>query len=357
MNNIKVNTPPKQSNRVGWISYARVITMLFVILGHCTYYAIKTNYGGIDYSGSNLEYCMSWKLFQRLVGIIYIFHMPMFAMISGMCFNWTLKKIHSFMGIINNKAYRLLIPFVFAMLFVSIPIKYMTGYWAGSTNVIRDVFVGQVLLGGNSHLWFLVSLFDAFLISYLLGKINFKKGYLYYVFLFIVSIICCRFHNWLGISGAIKLLLFFEIGRYYFEKINKSLPKWRNLVIHIILFCIISNIVLSVNITNFKHGDVISQISQCLLAIYGCFVLVSFSQWVSNKQLLRRHINTLDKDSFGMYLFSDPFNYAILAVACPVLKNSIFTENGISITMFIMRFFITLFVSVLVTRLIRNCKI
>ena len=28
--------------------YVRVITTILVILGHCTYYSIKTNYGGID---------------------------------------------------------------------------------------------------------------------------------------------------------------------------------------------------------------------------------------------------------------------------------------------------------------------
>lgn len=28
----------------------RIIATIFVVLGHCTYYKISTNYGGIDYS-------------------------------------------------------------------------------------------------------------------------------------------------------------------------------------------------------------------------------------------------------------------------------------------------------------------
>lgn len=93
--------------------------MLLVVLGHCTYYTLKTDYGGIYYQDSNIDVCLADRIFGHLVSSIYVFHMPMFAMISGMCFNWTLKKQISFHGLISNKFYRLLIPFLFTAVFIS----------------------------------------------------------------------------------------------------------------------------------------------------------------------------------------------------------------------------------------------
>lgn len=82
-----------------------------------------------------------------------------------------------------------------------------------------------------------------------------------------------------------------------------------------------------------------------------------FSKLLSSNHYGAKIVKVMDKDSFGMYLFSDPFNYAILALACPILGNTIFTDNGTYTMMFIARFFITLLISVILTRLVRNLKI
>ena len=331
--------------------------MLLVIIGHCTYYKIQTDYGGIDYQRTFVESCWSEKVFETIVSLIYIFHMPMFAMISGMCFNWTLKKEMSLTNLVSAKCLRILIPFVFTALFISIPIKYVVGYWDESTNVFRDIILGQFLLGGNSHLWFLVSLFEVFIISYTISKINYNKGAIYFCFIFIVALIGKRFEssNWFGLTGAAKLLFFFEIGRYYFDKINRlSIIKGKVLFVHLITFCVMGKLLLSIHIT--KGGSLLL-IPLQFLALYGCFILIGFSKWLVKDTGCKWLITHFDKDSFGLYLFSDPFNYAILAIACPLLGTEIFTDNATYTSMFFTRFFLTLMVSLLITKLVKNLKI
>lgn len=347
----------KHIEHVQWISYARVLTMLLVIIGHCTYYKIQTDYGGIDYQRTFVKSCLSEKVFETIVSLIYIFHMPMFAMISGMCFNWTLKKEMSLTNLVSSKSLRLLIPFVFTALFVSIPIKYVVGYWDESTYVFRDIILGQFLLGGNSHLWFLVSLFEVFIISYTIGKINYNKGAIYFCLIFIVALVGKRFEspNWLGLTGAAKLLFFFEIGRYYFDKINRlSIIRGKVLFVHLITFCLMGKLLLSIHIT--KGGSLLL-IPLQFLAVYGCLILIGFSKWLVKNSICSRLITHLDKDSFGLYLFSDPFNYAILAIACPLLGTMIFTDNVTYTLMFFTRFVLTLVVSLMITKLVKNLKI
>jgi fucose 4-O-acetylase-like acetyltransferase len=355
MNELKANTS-LGGNHINWIGIARAITILFVVIGHCSYYNIQTKYGGISYFDDCIDYCRAKQIFDRIVSSIYYFHMPMFAMISGMCYNFTLKKITSLNDVVSNKFYRLIIPFIFVSLFISIPIKYITGYYKGSENILEDILNGQILLGGNTHLWFLVSLFEVFVLSYLIGKINLKDCKLYFAFLFLVAVFANKFNNdWFGIVGTAKLLFFFEIGRYYFSKIeNFTIINGYVIIIHVIFFNILSQFLLSIHL---EHGGSLLLIPREIIALYGCYILTVTSKWINQKGILHNFFTKLDKDSFGIYLFSDPFNYIILAIACPLLHKKIFTSNDIFILMTLTRFILTLLASILLNKLVRNLKI
>ena len=109
---------------------------------------------------------VSDSFIHRVLGVItsaiYSFHMPLFMALSGALFSR--NKMRGFLPFVKSKAQRLLLPFVVVASFVSVPLKYFAGYWDGSENILRDVFVGQYLIQGNTHLWFLVTLFCEFVI-------------------------------------------------------------------------------------------------------------------------------------------------------------------------------------------------
>ena len=157
-----------QNKHILWIDDARTLTMLLVIIGHCTYTNLMTPYGGISYFSniSSEEYSFGEKLLITMVSFIYTFHMPLFMMLSGACFSLTIHKVAGLKAFVSNKARRLLVPFLFTTLLLSVPLKYMSGYYSESANVLEDIVLGQFLLMGNSHLWFVASLFWIFLMYY-----------------------------------------------------------------------------------------------------------------------------------------------------------------------------------------------
>ena len=134
---------------------------ILVVIGHSTYYSIVTEYGGVDYAGmmraNGVNDAVVHKMLSVVTGAIYSFHMPLFMALSGALFSRS--KTRDFLPFVKNKAQRLLLPFAVVALFVSVPLKYLAGYWDGSENIFRDVFVGQYLIQGNTHLWFFVTLF------------------------------------------------------------------------------------------------------------------------------------------------------------------------------------------------------
>ena len=75
-------------------------------------------------------------------------------------------------SLIINKGKRLLIPYFVITLVWDIPIKYLAGFYKGLSGkeVIEHAIQGQLLLKGNSYLWFLIALFNIFVIVYLLEK-------------------------------------------------------------------------------------------------------------------------------------------------------------------------------------------
>lgn len=120
----------ENQGRIGWIDMLKCFTMVLVIIGHCTYFGIQSPYGGIDYDSGD---CISpvYKLLCFAVQFIYSFHMPLFMFASGMCFCLVNGKSVSFGSFARKKAKRLLVPFVLTTTFISVPLKYIAGYWSG----------------------------------------------------------------------------------------------------------------------------------------------------------------------------------------------------------------------------------
>lgn len=159
-------------HRILWIDLAKVITMLLVVIGHANFYKLTTNYGGIDpfRSFENYQKSISYTIFNFIVGYIYTFHMPLFMALSGMTFFLSDRSQSLTNELIKKKAKRLMAPFFLITLFFLVPVKYICGYWDNSIDIYYDIFVGQFLLFGGSHLWFIVSLFIITICFALLNK-------------------------------------------------------------------------------------------------------------------------------------------------------------------------------------------
>ena len=117
-----------------YIDYIKGITIILVIIPHCIQYG-----SGADY----LNNCLFYD--NPIFKFIYTFHMPVFMIISGYLFKYTINR-HSFNDIVKSRVTTLLIPII---LWHSIYI-FIDNYIIGQGN-FSDIYWGSYL----KFLWFL----------------------------------------------------------------------------------------------------------------------------------------------------------------------------------------------------------
>ena len=344
--------------RIEWIDTVRAVTMFLVIVGHATYMKISTDYGGVDYTMFGGHESISYKLLSMIVGIIYLFHMPLFMAVSGACFKFGFKKIENFTTLIQSKFKRLIIPFLITSFLVAIPIKYISGFWCNSTNIFEDILLGQFVFFNCVHLWFIVSLFEIFIVYYFIEKLNIKKGLLFWgilIFLSWLGYFLGEKYNPFAISSAIRNLIYFALGYNFISLIDEKISKWG---LKQVLLLSITFVLIFFFYSLFGHffkKDLIYKAFfypyQTIMAVMGILLIVAVSMKIGKSTLVLncRVYKLFSQRSYELYLFSDPFNYLLLFLMFPKWGNTIYTDNEHSILMFIITILGTTLAAVLLT--------
>lgn len=344
-----------QNKHVLWIDDARTLTMLLVIIGHCTYTNLMTHYGGISYFSnvSPEEYSFGEKLLTTMVSFIYTFHMPLFMMLSGACFSLTIHKVAGLKAFVSNKAKRLLVPFLFTTLLLSVPLKYMSGYYAESANVLEDIVLGQFLLMGNSHLWFVASLFWIFLMYYGLHQKHLTDKRWFLPSLVGVSIVATYFTNkgieFLGILAAFKHLVYFAFGFKHLRKLDATMWGGKSLLLNIVVYSL-----LFIAFLKYGNGDTVFMkaahyIYTVVMGVYGSIIMIQFAKYFGTFKCITklRLYRTFSRYSYELYLFSDPFNYVLVYLTYLGLGDFV-TSNVDAFLAFFIRLFGTIILAMLV---------
>lgn len=344
----------------------RVIVTFLVIIGHSTYFCIMTPYGGCDYTSLTIpNLSIIARLATYITRFIYLFHMPCYMALSGALYR--LKNLgeggyRSYKSLIADKAKKLLIPFIVVTFLYSVPLKYISGYYSNSNNIFKDIFVGQVLLQGNSHLWFLLTLFVIFIITYSLEK--FVKAddrivlFILFALSFISSIVQINIMQY-----TMEYAFWFYMG-YCFENIRERLNKKRNTLVKILCLGIvvfILSVLLSYFIPEYSEIDVydiIDRIMSYISSLTGCLVLYSVSFLMSKTSAVENNmIKIVRNNSFGLYLYSDTWNYVILNISAMLFGNAIFITNIGFAMLYIGRIIITFTFALLVSTVLKKLKI
>lgn len=339
----------------------RVVATILVVIGHCTYFKISTPYGGCDYSYLFGDTSFIFKLINKLTEFIYIFHMPLFIALSGALFEKSLIKGHypSFKRIVNKKAKNLLVPFIVVTLLYSTPIKFLSGYFDGSTNLIKDVFVGQILIQGNTHLWYLFSLFSIFLVGYLFLNNSKDKQSILLLFLIALSLGSEKIGIKL-VSYMFQFTLWFYVGmlfekyRSIFEDIFSDI-KFKLLLADIVLYGIYE--IANHFLMPFPI-KIIMKVEKIILTGLLCLTVYMISHFATKSKIFNSRVfNVLRRDSFGIYLYSDPLNYLILMVGASLFGGELWTNNLYSVAFYLFRILVTLGISICLTEVLKKRKI
>lgn len=340
----------------------RIWATFLVIIGHCGYYTIITNYGGIDYTPLyyNFKEPIVHHILSLIVAFIYSFHMPLFIGLAGAVFRYTTKGRNTeLLSFIKSKIYRLIIPFIIVSIFYSIPIKFFSGYYDESNNLFYDVFLGQICLLGNSHLWFLITLFCDFVIIYIIEKNFSGKNKIKLCLFFCLWAIFTKIYIPI-VSSVLSYLLWFYLG-YVFEdernELNKFILDYKNFlpILIIVMICLFTlNIIINRDTIILKS---IHKIIVFVLVLLGCYISYAVSLIFSRKNIYNKDfIKNLSITSFGLYLYSDPLNYLFLYIISNVNSTLFSTELG-SLIIFFIRLIGTFILAYIITDILKKLKI
>ncbi len=331
--------------------YLRGVVILLVLLGHSLYMAAGGGYGGFSYFDliQGDEAMKVNNALQLFVDMIYGFHMPLFMMISGAVYMYTRKEINTIKevgGFILKKAKRLLIPFVLVTLFWQIPLKAVSGYFQHD---IKNAIFGQLLLFGNSHLWFLVVLFIIFVAVAFIEYFNITK----------ISIIIAGACFIIGffLEGNMALLAFqygiwFYFGVLFEKKLRAKTETGKLYPLKALLFGIVYVVVFFVGKQFFYEGffqyiyTIITGIVGSVFTLYTTLVFEKLRWTIFEK---------IGNISFDLYLYSDSINYVILLITATYYPALYTTGIGVFVA-YIMRFLITLFGAVIVGKIVKVVK-
>lgn len=358
-----------QTDKVVEYDIVRALLMLLVVLGHCTYYQISTNYGGAYYQDLMLQAGVNDTLIHRIASwvtsAIYTFHMPLFMALSGAVFSLQLSKgkYEELMLFIKNKFRRLLLPFLLTALFVSIPLKYFSGYWEKSDGLIWDIVIGQLLLQGNTHLWFLPTLFCEMIIFWVLYRYtNWLSNKAIYMVV-ILSLMHLLIKSPLGIfTYVVKFGIWFYVGMLfneYRQDFNNVASKHKVIatgIIFLILFII--EHILAGGDGLVRHGLVrhgVHRVAAFATAIVGMWLFYSscYCMWKNNIIRETKWISFLSINSMGIYLYSDPLNYTILSWFYHTYSICAFGNEVYAFLLYIGRFVVTFTVASIMTIAVR----
>lgn len=344
----------KTKNRIVEYEMLRVIVTLLVVVGHCTYISIVTPYGGVDYTAVFQPTATSTvlKMARLVTAMIYEFHMPLFMALSGALFQHTLKKAGlTFRTLAKSKAKRLLVPFVVVSLFYSTPLKWFAGYYTNSENPVKDIILGQLLAQGNTHLWYLEALFLIFLCDFLLEKVTKgrRRAWIWVILLLLSQI-----------SSIVPILLVRYVMQYsVWFYTGLCFESYRQIINRKLSICsAIWTIFLFVVAFKIKNS-----FSSARQFNFICTSLGMFGTYNIASLLLRTDLHNtklfklLSEDSFGIYLYSDPWNYVLLAVGYLGVGKKLFVSDIYAGLFYLCRILITTGAALTVTETLKKLKI
>lgn len=347
-------------DRVVQYDVLRVVTTLLVVISHTHYHVMDTGFGGIDYSSLVDSGDISWTLVRNLTAFINTFTMPTFMALGGALFFRSMERggFSSLGALAANKAKRLLIPFLIVGTLYSFPLKLFTGYYDQSENVLLDLIVGQLLIQGNTHLWYLPVMFLDFLICYALERYVKIPKLIKLGILACVSVLMWNFRIHL-VAYPLRYMVWFYAG-YCFEEKRELFDR------HIsfgwgLLGCLAAGAIYLGNglLGRIPFGSILWIGSQRLLlpAVAG-LSLYGLSRGIAGMKLVRGKVfKCLSRDSFGIYLYSDPVNYVVLYAASAWAGSFLFGNSLGILVLCLTRILLTLGCAILVSELLRRCKV
>lgn len=325
------------NNEVGkiqYISYLRIISMLLIVLFHSLCFYIGT----------------WWYLCTDVVPLWKVIAYPAvniglttFVFISGFLYGYMYfekGKYRDVTSFLKKKFCRLLIPYFFwgVLMILTMPAVHIS--WIN-------------MFTGIAHLWFLLMLFELFVILAIINRLNILEDNSIYVDIFTIIISFSVLYLWkflsdhhfiLGIKSTLYYLPAFIIG-FFYAKHGKIIGNSFYISLFIFTFGIILLFLLSFN--GYSVDNTIYRIPSIIVAISTMVLLKSSSISFGKSKV----ISNLDNNCMGIYLFNQIIVFLMLLY--PEVNYYLSCHHYIG--PFII-FFVSLFIPWILSNVLRKVK-
>ena len=328
---MKYNTA---GTRIDWIDICKFLAITIMCLGHI----------GVPANISDL---------------LHIFHMPVFFLLSGICFK--AEKYTDFPMFLKARCKTLLIPHLFWSITMYIvwrmyckfsmlgrPVSFPSFLWMILTKDASDVQFG----GFGVIQWFFTSLFFAELLFYSVLTISQKcKHKKEMIFLLCLCLALAGFfvskltsYNPLGIVASFMGVLFYGVGfiwkNYYYngfdKKINNMRAIFQDIGILIVLFIIVLFVWKYNGSTNMRTSSYNNFMLFVLGAIAGSYILIYASHYIEkisqNRQMfLYRYMLYIGQNTLIILVFNRLVQFTIVKTINSILN--IFISGEMAVTL------------------------
>lgn len=343
----------QQSKRIMEYTVLRVFAILLVLVSHISYYKVGNEFGGVNIlalapSGTSFK----WYYFiDKFRYVIYLFHMPLFMAISGALFALQTKKGRwsDFGTFTEAKWQRLMIPYLVFTLLYLVPLKYLSGYF-GQTNFLMAEG-SQLTLLGNSHLWYLYTLFVVALVAYFLVP----RMQVWYLLPLWGLHLASAYVGLSLISLPMEFLLWYMLGamfEFYRETLTAYFRTKRAVFLTIWLTAFVVCSLLSLYVGRFGI-PVLQRLVNDLAAVAGMGLTYLLAESLAQQKsfLESSFVKAVLLNGLGIYIFSDPLNYVLLRLGQALLGPAGMLSLGGLVLMMVLRLVLTGLAAYYLTRL------
>lgn len=297
---------------------------------------------------------VSWKLLwgidsKLLAGEIAItsaFTMPLFIMIAGLLFQFSLShgKYFETCDFLDKKVKRLLVPF---LIFSPFMIYFFP---VGDDSLFASL---KLFLNGAHHLWFVLTLLYAYLFFYFFRNLLDKSSGVSLIILSIVSVaghyLSIEYGGLFGLTNILIYFLYFYLGIWIWKNYTSSLLNFNH---WIVLGLYLSIRIVHMLYFRFDEYVWINSILPVFEGVIGSLWAWRFS-FIYGAKLMggaNRPIHFISRNSYGIYLFHLPIIYGIIEV----FRN--FDPLNMYLVVLIL-FSMSLFISILLTEGLRKINL
>lgn len=338
-----------------------------IIIGHCAYYQVSSDFGGINLDDSMWQYVgYDTKIHQTflcIVDTIYLFHTRLFLMVSGAVLYLSSPRQLDDNAIIKNfckkRAKRLLVPYVVVFTFILMPIRYIVGYYSinglSVLTFLKRYIMEGMLITGNNYLWYLWVLF-AGSVAIVLGEkyihLSVKAKIVLLYLLRISQQIIPITHSIGIIYMFVDNFVYLYIGYVFMphldriKKSSKPALGWFSFIILLGMAILLRKLELLPLFSIAIHE----------VAIWaGCITMWYIMLWVE------RHISVNWKEcktyGMGLYLYTDPLNYLILWGVMQCGKITLLGNEWFAFALILLRTIGISCMAVVIVNILRKCKL